>query len=88
MRKFIAPLAVLSVSLLAACGAQAAPIEPMQRPASEVVQVRDLCGLGRHRDPWGRCLPNGMYYYPPYYGYPVPACWWQPGPAGPVRICN
>src|SRR5215813_1729041 len=49
-----------------ASGAQALPIAPARSPvkASEALQVRDFCGLGFHRDVYGRCLPNGVYVAP------------------------
>jgi hypothetical protein len=37
--------------------------------AQEVIQVRGFCGLGRHRGPYGGCVPNGVPYG--YYGAPV-----------------
>jgi hypothetical protein len=30
-----------------------------QVSASDVLLVRDFCGLGFHRNPWGACVPNG-----------------------------
>ena len=35
--------------------------------ASDIVEVRDFCGLGFHRNPWGACVPNGAPY-----GYVAP----------------
>ncbi|WP_430648181.1 GCG_CRPN prefix-to-repeats domain-containing protein [Bradyrhizobium rifense] len=29
---------------------------------ADIVQVRDFCGLGFHRNPWGACVPNGVLY--------------------------
>jgi hypothetical protein len=29
---------------------------------ADIVQMRDLCGLGFHRNPWGACVPNGVPY--------------------------
>src|SRR5262245_45732917 len=52
---------------LLAFEAQAVPIAPTPSPvkaAPEVLQVRDFCGLGFHRDIYGRCLPNGVYVAP------------------------
>src|SRR5215475_4422832 len=41
-------------------GAQALPGAPVsQSSASTVTVVRDFCGLGFHRNPWGACVPNG-----------------------------
>ena len=42
--------------------AQALPV-PAASPVvagSDVIQVRDFCGLGFHRNPWGACVPNGV----------------------------
>jgi len=39
-----------------------------QASTSDVMQVRDFCGLGFHRNPWGTCVPNGTPY-----GYVAPA---------------
>jgi hypothetical protein len=30
--------------------------------ASDIVEVRDCCGIGFHRNPWGACVPNGAPY--------------------------
>jgi hypothetical protein len=38
-----------------------------QMSASDVALVRDFCGLGFHRNPWGACVPNGAPY-----GYVAP----------------
>ena len=35
--------------------------------APEALLVRDFCGLGFHRNPWGACVPNGVPY-----GYVAP----------------
>jgi len=65
------------VSVFACCvattavsfNAQAFPYSPAttQVAAREVVQVRGFCGLGRHRGPYGGCVPNGVPY-----GYAAP----------------
>ena len=48
--------------------AQALPGSPAsQMSASDVTLVRDFCGLGFHRNPWGACVPNGAPY-----GYVAP----------------
>jgi hypothetical protein len=48
--------------------AQAFPGTPApQVVASDLVQVRDFCGLGFHRGPYGACVPNGAPY-----GYVAP----------------
>lgn len=33
-----------------------------QISAFDVTQVRNFCGLGFHRNPWGACVPNGAPY--------------------------
>jgi len=48
--------------------AQAFPGAPIsQVSATDVMLVRDFCGLGFHRNPWGACIPNGAPY-----GYVAP----------------
>lgn len=46
--------------------AQAFPIAPAPNRVNvpDVLQVRGFCGLGFHRDVYGRCLPNGVYVAP------------------------
>jgi hypothetical protein len=47
--------------------AQALPVlsGPAQTAAPDVTLVRDLCGLGFHRDPYYGCIRNGTVYAPP-----------------------
>ena len=54
-------------ALILACGAslfsfsvQASPIlfAPMQKAAPDITLVRDWCGLGFHRGPYGYCHPQ------------------------------
>jgi hypothetical protein len=49
--------------------AQAFPYLPAsaQVVARDAIQVRGFCGLGRHRGPFGGCVPNGVPY-----GYAAP----------------
>jgi hypothetical protein len=47
--------------------AQAFPFSSATGQAREVIQVRGFCGLGRHRGPYGGCVPNGVPY-----GYAAP----------------
>jgi hypothetical protein len=49
--------------------AQAFPVAPasVRVTAPEVLQVRDFCGLGFHRDIYGYCVRNGVPY-----GYVAP----------------
>jgi hypothetical protein len=62
---FAGCVAVTTVSF----DAQAFPYSPAtaQMVAREVMQVRGFCGLGRHRGPYGGCVPNGVPY-----GYAAP----------------
>jgi hypothetical protein len=62
---FVCYAAVTTVSF----DAQAFPYLPAttQVVAPEVMQVRGFCGLGRHRGPYGGCVPNGVPY-----GYAAP----------------
>ena len=67
------------VASIFAFDAHAFPLAPAQAQVSEVLQVRDFCGLGFHRGPYGYCVRNGVPY-----GYVV-----APGPivvAPPVVI--
>ena len=47
-------------------------------PDGAIVAVRDGCGPGGHRTPYGRCVPN---YYRPYYA-PPPRPFYRPCPPG------
>ncbi|RTL53557.1 MAG: hypothetical protein EKK40_03070 [Bradyrhizobiaceae bacterium] len=99
MKQAIVLAAIGAATLITATAARAAPIQPsvpsVSSEASDIVQVRGFCGLGRHRGPWGGCLPNGVgyayrpYAYGPYYAYagPYGRCWWRAGAYGPVRVC-
>jgi hypothetical protein len=43
--------------------AQALPGPSLSKlAATDIVEVRDFCGLGFHRNPWGACVPNGAPY--------------------------
>jgi hypothetical protein len=60
MSKIASILACGLVAWIFPFSAQALPGSPVsQSLASEVVVVRDFCGLGFHRNPWGACVPNG-----------------------------
>jgi hypothetical protein len=71
----------------AATPASAMPFPPLADAPSALTLVRQGCGFGFHRGPWGGCRPNaGVYYARPYPG-PYrwgPHCWWRGG----VRVCN
>jgi hypothetical protein len=68
-------------ALILACGAslfsfgvQASPIlfVPVQKPAPDITFVRDWCGLGFHRGPYGYCHRNGTVAMPPVVVAPSP----------------
>ena len=68
-------------ALILACGAslfsfsvQASPIlfTPMQKAAPDITFVRDWCGLGFHRGPYGYCMRNGTVAVPPLVVAPSP----------------
>ena len=46
---------------------QALPVlsVPAQTAAPDITLVRDWCGLGFHRGPYGYCVRNGTVYAPP-----------------------
>ena len=46
---------------------QALPVlsVPAQTAAPDITLVRDWCGLGFHRGPYGHCIRNGTVYAPP-----------------------
>ena len=89
-----AALAFAAELTLASPAAQAFTIASLPTPpANEVIAVRDFCGLGWHRGPYGACHPNGVvpYVYRPYaaYGAPYPGrCWWRNTVYGPRRVCT
>jgi hypothetical protein len=69
---------MLKTASILACGVmasifsyevQAFPVasEPVHVVRPEVFQVRDFCGLGFHRGPYGNCVRNGVPY-----GYVAP----------------
>jgi hypothetical protein len=53
-----------------------------QRVTSDVVEVRDFCGLGFHRGPYGACVRNGVPYG--YVAAPVVAA---PVVVAPPVVC-
>ena len=68
-------------ALILACGAslfsfsvQASPIlfVPVQKAAPDITLVRDWCGLGFHRGPYGYCMRNGTVAVPPLVVAPSP----------------
>lgn len=56
-----------AIASLLACDAEAFPLAKtsVQATSSEVLQVRNFCGLGFHRDVYGYCRPNGVPYVAP-----------------------
>ena len=69
----LATLVVAGFGLVGASGAFAAPangaaIAELGHQTDQVIQVRDLCGIGRHRR-FGHCVPGcGQGWYQPYPG--------------------
>lgn len=61
-------------ALLFSFGVQASPIlfGPVQKAAPDITLVRDFCGLGFHRGPYGYCIRNGTYPVPPVIVAPSP----------------
>src|ERR1700759_4618412 len=67
MSKTASSLVCVVFASILSSNAQSAPIAPAPSPvkaASGTLQVRDFCGLGFHRDVYGRCLPNAVYAAP------------------------
>ena len=63
MSKTATVLACGLAASIFSCNAQAFPGSSVpQLAASDIVEVRDFCGLGFHRNPWGACVPNGAPY--------------------------
>jgi hypothetical protein len=87
MRKLLWSAAIALAITATASAAQASPAAPqIENPNDNIVKVRDLCGLGWHRGPYGYCRPNGTGYGPyPVYG--PPRCWWVGTPYGTRRVC-
>src|SRR5216684_1442940 len=69
MSKIASILACGVVASMFSFDVQAFPGLPAsaQVAAPEVTRVRDFCGLGFHRGPYGACVPNGVPY-----GYVAP----------------
>jgi len=55
---------------------QALPVlsVPAQTAAPDITLVRDWCGLGFHRGPYGHCIRNGTVYAPPVVVAPRVVC--------------
>lgn len=77
MRRLMLSMAAVVAGGLGATAVHASPLSigPFEGVRAPIAQVADGCGPGFHRNPWGRCRPNGGYGYgpPPYgprgYGY-------------------
>jgi hypothetical protein len=84
MSKIASILACGVMASVFSFGAQAFPgsSTPAQVSASEVMPVRDFCGLGFHRDPYGVCVPNGVPY-----GYAAPVVVAPPVMVAPRVVC-
>jgi hypothetical protein len=72
MRRIALAMLVAAVfGLAGASGASAAPangaaIAELGHQTDEVIQVRESCGLGRHRN-WAHCVPGcGPGWFQPY----------------------
>lgn len=93
MYKLVLTAALVAGAVATASTAQAFPVSSKLQDADNgVIQVRDGCGVGWHRGPYGVCHPNGArYVYRPYVAYappPYPArCWWVETAYGPGRVC-
>jgi hypothetical protein len=76
----------LAAAITFALSANAAPIAPVgaHENVSNTTKVSGGCGVGFHRNGWGRCVPNRFGYYSrPYYRYPAapyypPRRCWEP----------
>ncbi|MBI1201165.1 MAG: hypothetical protein GC182_01510 [Rhodopseudomonas sp.] len=88
---------ILSAALVAGVGALGASARAMPVVnasavvTSGLIEVRNGCGAGWHRGPYGYCRPNGaVYAYGPYpvYAPPPPRCWWVATPYGSRRVCR
>jgi hypothetical protein len=83
MSKIASILACGVVASIFPFSAQALPGSPAsQVSASDVILVRDFCGLGFHRNPWGACVPNGTPY-----GYVAPVVVAPAAVVAPRVVC-
>ena len=96
MKTFILSAALAVGVSVFGSSAQAIPLA-MASPAasSSLIEVRNGCGAGWHRGPYGYCRPNGASYayvpyaYAPYAYYAAPPrCWWVATPYGSRRVCR
>jgi hypothetical protein len=84
MSKIASILACGVMASIFSFDAQAFPGSPAsaQVAAPEVMLVRDFCGLGFHRDPYGVCVLNGVPY-----GYAAPVVVAPPVMVAPRVVC-
>jgi hypothetical protein len=85
MLKTVSILACGVMASIFSCDVQAFPIAPAPVVALEVLQVRDFCGLGFHRGPYGNCVRNGVPYGYVAPGYVAPG-YVAPGYAAPIVV--
>lgn len=96
MRRSIVVLTAALFMLPAAPGvAAAAPLESGAvvriapgTPAAGLVLIRDGCGYGYHRSPYGRCRPNMRPYRPAYHHHHFRRCVTRLTPYGWRRFCS
>jgi hypothetical protein len=93
MHKLALSAAIATAVIATASGANAFPASSnLQTVDGNVIAVRNGCGLGWHRGPWGACRLNGApYAYGPYAYAPHPyptRCRWVDTAWGPRRVCS
>ena len=81
MSKIVSTLILGVMASIFSFEVQALPASPApSRAGTEVVPVRDFCGLGAHRGPYGYCVPNGVVVVAPPAYYVAP-------PVVPSVVC-
>ncbi|WP_374991507.1 GCG_CRPN prefix-to-repeats domain-containing protein [Bradyrhizobium sp. LHD-71] len=82
---FLAATIGLGVTLIPV-DSQALPIFPTNQAqqADQFIQVRQGCGVGWHRGPYGGCRRNTAAYGP----RGANACWFVRTPGGPRKVCR
>ena len=85
MSRFSTALAAIAVSALFGIGSAAAvpiskPMSIVDQGESQIELVRQGCGAGFHRGPYGGCRKNVA----PRGPWGRNACWWRGG----VKICR
>lgn len=85
MRKILcSAIAALLMATVAPNGANAFPLAGTSSGNPEITLVAGGCGPAFHRNPWGRCVPNGWGPHP--YGWH--RCWVRETQWGPRRVCR